>query len=52
MLVEWYDIPPFGEPSITVIPKEADECVIRLTVLDHFLISRFLGVHNLHAQQH
>ena len=49
MLVKWYDIPAFGEPPIAVITKEADECVIRLTVLYDFLIGCFLGVHYLHA---
>lgn len=49
--MEWYDVPSLGEPAITVIPKEADEGVIRLAVSFYFIICCFLGVHNLYARQ-
>lgn len=50
-MVEWYDVPPLGEPAITIIPKEADEGVIGLAVSFYFIVCRLLGVHNLYARQ-
>lgn len=50
-MVEWYDVPSLGEPAITIIPKEADEGVIRLAVSFHFIICCFLGVHNLYSRR-